>query len=332
MSGLAALDRVLVLSLGGTIAMTPSKRGGVTPALSGADLVAPVPEVSGFAQITAEPFRQLPGAHLSFDDITALADRIVQEAAGGIGGVVVTQGTDTIEETAFLLDLLLDVEPPVVVTGAMRNAALPGADGPANLLASVQVAASERARGLGVLVVLNDEIHAARFVVKRHSTLPSAFASLAGPLGCVTEGEPRIPLSLPRWITLPRAVAKQAVVPLVTTYLDDGGEVLAAAAAAPIDGLVIEALGGGHVPASIVEPLADAAQRMPVVFTSRTGRGEALQRTYGFPGSETDLIERGLIPGGWLDGPKARVLLVAVLRAGFDAPAVRATFEGVAGP
>jgi L-asparaginase len=242
--------------------------------------------------------------------------------------VVVTQGTDTLEETAFLLDLLLEVDQPVVMTGAMRNPTLPGADGPANLLAAVQVATAANARGLGVLVVLNDQIHAARFVSKRHSTLPSAFDSAVGPLGWVSEGVPRIPLSLPRWVTLPPKPGTTARVGLVTACFDDDGR-LVTAAADGADGLVIEALGGGHVPATLIEPLTDAAARMPVVMTSRTGQGDTLRGTYGFPGSETDLLGRGLIPGGWLDGPKARVLLMALLRAGHGEQAIRDTFQNM---
>jgi L-asparaginase len=324
-------SRVLVLSLGGTIAMSSRSGRGVKPRLTGEELVAAVPALSEVASVEADSFRQLPGAHLTFDDLTALADRIDAEVARGVDGVVVTQGTDTLEETSFYLDLLLDVEAPVVFTGAMRNPTQPGADGPANLLASVQVAASDEARGLGVLVVLNDEIHAARFVGKRHSTLPSAFSSAVGPIGWVTEGRPRIPVSLPKSITTPRATAASVRVGLVTVVLDDDAATLTAITDAGLDGLVVEALGGGHVPATLVDPLAAAAERMPVILASRTGRGETLTKTYGFPGSETDLIDRGLIPSGSLDGPKARVLLTALLRGGADAGAVRAAFASVVG-
>ncbi|GDY30493.1 asparaginase [Gandjariella thermophila] len=197
MAGLAAdkdSGRVVVFGLGGTIAMTASDAGGVVPALSADELVAAVPGLAetGIA-VEVEDFRRVPGASLSFDDIAALSSAVRGRLAGGVDGVVVTQGTDTIEETAYLLDLGHGAVQPVVVTGAMRNPTLAGADGPANLLAAVQVAASRQARGLGVLVVFGDEIHAASRVSKAHTTNPATFRSAnGGPLGYVVEGEPRI--------------------------------------------------------------------------------------------------------------------------------------------
>jgi L-asparaginase len=132
--------------------------------LSGEDLIKEVPEISELAEVSATPLRQVPGSELTLEDLIELAEEIRARIDDGVRGVVVTQGTDTIEETSFVLDLLVDAETPVVVTGAMRHPSLPGADGPANILPSVQVAVSEAARGIGTVVVLNDEIHAARFV------------------------------------------------------------------------------------------------------------------------------------------------------------------------
>ncbi len=129
-------------------------------------------------------FRQTASGDLGFDDLIALAAEITAGFEAGAAGAVVVQGTDTIEETSFILDLLIDVPNPVVVTGAMRNPTLAGADGPANLRAAVQVAASPQARGPGCLVVLNDEVHAARFARKAHTANPAAFRSAtAGPIG-----------------------------------------------------------------------------------------------------------------------------------------------------
>lgn len=151
-------SRVTVFGLGGTIAMTARDGGGVVPALSADQLVAAVPGLAD-SGITVEvkDFRRVPGASLSFDDLEALVDAIRQQLADGVDGVVVTQGTDTIEETAYLLDLTLGRSKPIVVTGAMRNPTLAGADGPANLLAAVQVAASAQTRDLGVVVVFADD-------------------------------------------------------------------------------------------------------------------------------------------------------------------------------
>lgn len=198
--------RIGVIALGGTIASVPDSSGrNATMSLSVADVLAAVPAAADIVQLRAETFRQCGSAELSVADIVELAARI-DELSDQLDGVVVTQGTDTLEETAYLLDLLVVSDMPVVVTGAMRNSGLPGADGPANLLHSIRVAASGEAQGLGPLVVMNDEIHAARFVRKSHATSTAAFTSPGlGPLGWVAEGRVRIPL-VPRHRTarLPR--------------------------------------------------------------------------------------------------------------------------------
>ncbi|HVV89214.1 MAG TPA: asparaginase [Solirubrobacterales bacterium] len=325
MPGRQVGTRVLLLSLGGTIAMTPGERGGVTPTLGGDDLIAAVPGLAEVAAIEAESFRTIPGAHLSFEDLGALARRIEASAEQGFDGVVVTQGTDTLEETSFLLDLLTVPERRLVLTGAMRNPSLAGADGPANLLAAVRLAACPAAAGLGATVVLGDEIHAARYVRKAHTQSPAAFRSLAGPVGWIGEGAVRIALRPPPSPALKLSAAGDRRVALLTAALDDGGGLLDAARGRA-DGIVVEALGGGHLPLPWLEAIEEAAAAMPVVYASRTGAGEVLTETYGFPGSETDLRERGAIPAGWLDGPKARILLTLLLRAGADPGSARDSF------
>lgn len=307
---------VTVLALGGTIAMTQSDEGGVVPTLSGEMLVAAVPSLRGICEVEARSFRQLPGAHLQFEDLEALADTIRAIDIRGHRGVVVTQGTDTIEESAFALDLLLKVDMPVVVTGAMRNPTVPGADGPANLLAAVQVAISEPARGTGVLVVMNDEVHAGRFVRKTHTTLPNAFSSpLAGPVGWIAEGRVHFNCTVRRMPTVSAGAAPtNCRVALVTAGVGDNGDQVDAIRAAGFEGIVVEATGGGHVSPGMAAALEAAAKHMPVVLASRTGSGQTLARTYAFPGGEIDLQRRGVIRAGWLDGIKARVLLTLLLR------------------
>jgi L-asparaginase len=311
------IPRVAVFSLGGTIAMTQQADGGAVPALTASELLAAVPDLSDLGvSIEVHDFRQLPGASLDFADMLALAAEIDKNIADGVDGVVVTQGTDTIEETAYLLDLVYGGDPPVVVTGAMRNAAAAGADGPANILGALRVAMSTTACGLGCLVVFADEIHAARYVRKTHATSITAFTSSCGPIGQIVEDQVRIPVRLARrpvvtGIDLHRAV-KTA---LVVATLGDDGEVLRLVGNW-VDGLVVAGFGAGHVPVAWVPILADLAARKPVVLASRTGSGSVLSGTYAFPGSESDLLARGLMSAGSLDPVKARILLHLLLLAG----------------
>lgn len=310
------MTRVHVFTMGGTIASVPDAPGsGARPALTADDLLAAVPGIAEAADVRGTSFRQFPSPELTFGDLFELAAEIRRHIGDGADGIVVTQGTDTLEETAFALDLLCGTSAPVVVTGAMRNPGLPGADGAANLLAAIQVAASAKARDLGVTVVFNDEIHPARFVQKTHATNPATFrSSPTGPVGWISEGRVRLaarPAAYPR-LQVP-AGAAAASVALAKLALGDDPGIIGYLAQAGYDGLVVEAYGGGHVPERFVAPLAELAVRIPVVLASRTGSGEMLRRTYGFAGGEMDLLGRGLVSAGALDGLKARVLLTLLL-------------------
>jgi len=321
----APTPRIGVVALGGTIAMRQGP-DGAQPALEAEDLLRVLESGpgAGRVELRATTIASVPGAHLRTADVEVLVSRlerlVIEE---GLSGAVVTQGTDTIEETGFLLDLLWRRPEPVVVTGAMRHPDLPGADGSANLAAAVVAAGSPETRGLGVLVVLNDLVHAARFVTKVNTHRPDAFQSYPGALGWVIEdrldlllvprGRPRVPRPSPG------AVAQ---VVLLEHTLGDDGRLVAAARSAGIDGLVYEGSGAGHVSPGVAHELALAAETIPVVLTSRTGSGPVLRQTYGFVGSEVDLGRRGLLHGGWLPGRKVRLLLETLLRAQVDRPAL----------
>jgi L-asparaginase len=327
-----------LFSLGGTIAMTADAVArGVVPRLAAADLMASVPGLSATGiQVRTHDVRGLPGASLGFADVLALLEMIEQEVtSGAVAGAVVTQGTDTIEETSWLLDLLYAGDAPIVVTGAMRNPTVAGADGPANVLAAVQVAASPAARGLGVLVAFADDVYAARDVRKTHATSVTAFASAnSGPIGHVSAGTVRI-WSSPHRPQISAALdararldAARVVVVPVTLGQDD---TLLRALADRVDGLVVAGFGVGHVPDRVVGALTELAARIPVVLASRTGAGMVAAATYAFPGSESDLLARGLIRAGYLDPYKARILLQVLLAAGADDAEIRRIFAVIGG-
>jgi L-asparaginase len=318
--------RVAVFSLGGTIAMTTQPDGTVATALSAHDLLAAVPQLTEVdAELEIHDFRRLPGASLSFDDLFSLAGAIRNAVEQGANGVVVTQGTDTIEETAYFLDLQCSGLAPVVVTGAMRNPSMAGADGPANILAAVRTAADRRTPWRS-LVVFADEIHAASEVRKTHSTSVTAFSSWPGPIGFVAEDRVHIQgtaNSAPRIASEPTCHVRTA---LVTVALSDDGSVIEAVGAY-VEGIVVAAFGAGHVPSDCVPALEKLAARIPVILATRTGRGPVLRKTYGFPGSESDLLSRGLISAGTLDPAKAKVLLHTALMTGATSGAIRDLFS-----
>lgn len=309
--------RVEIIALGGTIACTPDAgAGGVAPGLTGADLVAAVPQLDALAQINAGNLSNLPSTEIGLPLLFDLAAAIRAHEDGGTVGIVVTQGTDTIEETAFVLNLLHRGSVPVVVTGAMRNPSLPGADGPANLLAAVACAAEPGCRDLGVVVAFDDAIHPAAWVQKRDTSSTGAFWSPA-PLGWMAEGRPALyarPPRSPGFAVPPDAPLP--FVPILKPGLSDPPLLVQACLDAGAAGLVLDLAGGGHVQSPWLDPLSAAAKHIPVVFSSRTRGGRVLSRTYGQAGGEIDLLNRGLKGSGDLDALKARLVLMLALMTG----------------
>lgn len=303
---------IALLATGGTIACTLDADGRAVKTQRAADLLAS----AGARDVTAVDQGLMSSWDFSAPTMLEIARR-VDELLAEHDAVVVTQGTDTLEESAFLADLVWPHPQPLVFTGAMRNPTLAGPDGPANLLAAVRVASSPAARDLGALVVFKEEIHAARWVRKTHSTSTATFASPnTGPIGQVVEDRVRIltrPLRLDgvHGNAEPARLAETRVA-LHTVTMDDDGLLLPGLADTH-QGLVVGGFGVGHVPARLAPVLGDLATRMPVVLTSRTGAGSIVRNTYHSPGSETDLLGRGLIDGGFLDPYKARILLRLLL-------------------
>ena len=316
---------VTILAAGGTIAMVGAQGGPASPELGGDALVAAVPELAAVAGLEVQTVAVVPSAHLSGSDALGIARAAADLAAAG-RGVVVTHGTDTLEEVAVLCDLIYAGEAPIVFTGAMRPASATGADGPANLADAVAAAGSEAAAGLGVLVVFAGEVHAARNVRKADSTALAAFQSPhSGPLGRVDEGRAIVERRIERRSPIPVAQL-DAWVEIVVAGLGVDGRGVDAIAEAGADGIVAVLLGAGHTPPAQLAALERAAGRVPVVATVRPKRGAILRDTYAFEGSERDLRESAIVPAGGLSSAAARVKLMACLGAGYDREGITAAF------
>ncbi len=317
---------VLLLTTGGTIVMTgpPDGGTGVTPGVGAKDLLAMIPP-DRRPPVRVEEAMNRPSAHLTLSDQLAIARRARDGARLGLG-VVVTHGTDTLEETAMLTDILHDSAPPVVFTGAIRPASLPGADGPANLADALAVASGPDAAGRGALVCFGGEIHQARTVRKADATSPLAFASpQTGPIGRVTEGQARF------WRRTGRNPQLDPDhldfrVPVVPAVSGDDGDFARMVLDSGPDGIVVGTLGGGHLSPAALRVWAGAAETMPVVATSRPDRGAILRDTYGYEASERDLRRTSVIPAGFLSAQAARIKLLACLGSGLDQDGIGQAF------
>jgi L-asparaginase len=331
---MSATPRVAVVFTGGTISMTvDAAAGGAVPTLAGADLLAAVPGLARRAEVVPIDLGRVPASHFSFADvlrIRGVIDRALDDPA--VRGVVVVQGTDTLEETAFAWDLCHADSRPVVVTGAMRNASEAGWDGPANLLGAVRVAVAQAARDAGVLVVLDGRVHAADAVAKRHASAVNAFATREGaPLGRVGEGGVRLrPRGRRR--RLPAIPAAAALpVPIIVAALETTGAALDAAVRDGARAVVVAATGSGNTHPDLLRAAVEARDAgVVVVLASRTGAG-AVGSTYAFPGGGATWLRAGILPAGGLTPVQARVALALALGAGMSGAALAELMLGPTG-
>ncbi len=298
--------------LGGTIL---SIAGKASPADSAALLQQAGIDPTG--PVTVTRWRNVGSQNLQMADLVALAAEINRQAAAGTQGFIVIQGTDTMEETGFLLSLLLPADIPLVLTGAMRTADAPGADGPGNLNDALCAVRALHGLSLGPVICMNGELHAVRHVRKVDAGRIGAFASPGiGPLGTVVTGRVRLlqrPLPQPQSYPLPD-LASLPRVALVTVGLDSDPLLIEAFADPAWQGLVVEGVGSGHVPQALAAPLIRLAGQRPVILVSRCGGGDTdADGTYQGEGTAAHLIANGLIDGGPLQGRKARLLLTILL-------------------
>ncbi|RRJ31556.1 asparaginase [Halocatena pleomorpha] len=320
---------ITVLSTGGTIAST-LREGGATPNKRGAELIAAVPEIESYADIEAVEVVQTPSFDMDGPSLTAVAEHTRAVIDDGADGVVITHGTDTMEESAYYMDLILDRNTPVVFTGAQRRADEVSPDGPSNLLTAVRAASHERFRGAGgVYVAFNEEVHAARDVTKRHTNDLSTFISPDKcPIARFTREIVRVHREPGSRSASIETTALSADVVTVKSGIGVGAGQVNDAIETDVDGIVVEGTGLGNTTSALGNAISDAIEaEIPVVITSRC-LGGAVAPVYGTPGGGETLRSHGVIDGGDLPAHKARLKLMLLIKErDRDLNALREAFE-----
>ncbi|MDP4219577.1 MAG: asparaginase [Bacteroidota bacterium] len=329
-------SRVAIVFTGGTIAVTSDKKAGPIPALRGKEILERIPELAAYlpnVEIEVFDFATLPGPHISPEMMLTLAD-FVRAVSDHSDGVVITHGTDSMEESAYFLDVAIGDHVPVVFTGAMHHSLDVGWDGGRNLIDAVAVAASKEFIGEGVVVVMNGTIHSSTQVTKSHTTRTDTFVSPdLGPLGRVNVLACEAPTKL-------RASNSHMAIPvddevelphveLLKTYAGMGDLFFRAAIDSGAKGIVVEAMGQGNVPPGVMNGIARACEmKIPVVITSRCFSGP-VRPYYAYEGAGLELERIGCIFAPYLTGPKARIKLMLALAAGYSSEKIQEIFAAL---
>ncbi|EOB7559597.1 TPA: asparaginase [Staphylococcus aureus] len=321
------MKHLLVIHTGGTISMSQDQSNKVvTNDINPISMHQDV--INQYAQIDElNPFN-VPSPHMTIQHVKQLKDIILEAVTNKYyDGFVITHGTDTLEETAFLLDLILGIEQPVVITGAMRSSNEIGSDGLYNYISAIRVASDEKARHKGVMVVFNDEIHTARNVTKTHMSNTNTFQSPNhGPLGVLTKDRVQFHHMPYRQQALEN-VNDKLNVPLVKAYMGMPGDIFSFYSREGIDGMVIEALGQGNIPPSALEGIQQLVSlNIPIVLVSRSFNG-IVSPTYAYDGGGYQLAQQGFIFSNGLNGPKARLKLLVALSNNLDKAEIKSYFE-----
>lgn len=321
------MKHLLVIHTGGTISMSQDQSNKVvTNDINPISLHQDV--INQYAQIDElNPFN-VPSPHMTIQHVKQLKDIILEAVTNKYyDGFVITHGTDTLEETAFLLDLILGIEQPVVITGAMRSSNEIGSDGLYNYISAIRVASDEKARHKGVMVVFNDEIHTARNVTKTHTSNTNTFQSPNhGPLGVLTKDRVQF-YHMPYRQQALENVNEKLNVPLVKAYMGMPGDIFSFYSREGIDGMVIEALGQGNMPPSALEGIQQLVSlNIPIVLVSRSFNG-IVSPTYAYDGGGYQLAQQGFIFSNGLNGPKARLKLLVALSNNLDKAEIKSYFE-----
>jgi L-asparaginase len=300
---------------------------GAVPALTATEILEATRGIDAVTGVETEEWGAFPGPHMTAERMWALRNRIAQHVVRPeVTGVVVTHGTDTLEESAYLVARSVSAEKPIVFTGAMRTVSDLGWDGPANLLEAVRVAAAPEMRGYGVLVVISGQIFAALDATKTNTHLLDAFESPGlGPIGVLDEGELIMHRELPP--APPIIEPSVLATPVDIIFVAAGSDERLLDASRPIArAVVIAAMGRGNVPPAMVPAIERwIADEKPVVLTSRT-QGGRVGHTYGYAGGGKRLEELGVIFGGSRRAQQARIDLMLALGAGMSMTAIRSAF------
>ncbi len=323
------MKNILVVFTGGTFSMKiDESTKSAIPFFHGDELVKMIPEASGLANISFYEFGNFPGPHITPEKMLDLSKKINSFIAqDNVDGIIVTHGTDTLEETAYFLDLSVKTEKPIVVIGAMKTSSEPDWDGPRNLIDAIHIINNPNSKRIGVLVCLNGEINAASEVTKTHTEDIETFHSLDfGSLGFVEKGRVwfnRVPRKL-------ETIGSEKIntnVDLIKVYTGMNDKFFRFAADSKVDGLVVEAMGVGNVPPEVFEGIKYVVEKnIPVVLVSRCPAGETLS-IYGYPGAGKWLKELGVIFSDYINGQKARIKMMICLGITNDRNQLRKMFE-----
>ena len=309
------MKKILVLHTGGTISMQADQNGAVesSPINPMTQVTSPLENI----EVVSVDFLNLPSPHIQIDHMMMIYKKIREEASH-FDGFVITHGTDTLEETAYFLDTMSIPQKPIVMTGAMRSSNELGSDGIYNYRTALRVAADEKSADKGVLVVMNDEIHAAKYVTKTHTTNVSTFQTPThGPLGLVTKREILFFKAADKRVRFDLQ-AINGVVPIIKSYADMDTVLLDALVEAPISGLVIEALGAGNLPPASISAIKKLINKqLPIVLVSRCFNGIA-EPVYAYDGGGIQLEELGVLFVKELNSQKARIKLLIAVNAGLN--------------
>ena len=309
------MKNILIVFTGGTFSMKIDETtGGAVPHFSGNDLIDMMPDIRDLAEISIYDFGKYPGPHMTPELMLSLSKKIQEFInQNNYDGIIVTHGTDTLEETAYLLDLTIQTEIPIVVIGSMKNSSEPDWDGPRNLMDAIHICKSENCRNIGVLVCLNGEINAASEVTKTYTEEIDSFHSLDfGALGFVQNGKV-ILNRLPRKLETLQTGRIISNVDMLTVYAGMNEKFFKYSADSGTEGIVVEALGVGNVPPDAFNGIKYAVEKgIPVVLVSRCPAGETLD-IYSYPGAGKHLHNMGVIFAEYLNGQKARIKLMLSL-------------------